>query len=353
MPSRPGIARSLIGPAAADWADRRLALSREQLGNTDLARRYDLCRIAWAVHVTLELDPPEVYGPDIEVAWGELDTSIITEDLVVALIGTLRNSPRPSFQRGGSGSDAPLSEATVQRTLSNLRGLCRELTKRGLIESDPFENDDIVTAVRGLHRRSEVHHYAEGDVDQILDACQVGFGQRDLWPSRDRLTIMFGALCGLRATEIAMLRWRDLEPHNAVVRVVLGAKGGKSRDIPVPGRLLNEFAVYHDERHMNVGRPSMLDPLLVRNIKGGWLSVNRYWIDRLVRRTAEVAGVDSPRGATVHGLRHTYGVDLAARNVPVPVLQQLFGHADSRTTSVYTQMSLERTRKALDEAGWL
>ena len=64
-------------------------------------------------------------------------------------------------------------------------------------------------------------------------------------------------------------------------------------------------------------------------------------VDRTLRRLATVAGVTPPEGAMAHTLRHAYGMDLAMRGVPLSVIQQLLGHDDPRTTSIYTAAHAE------------
>jgi site-specific recombinase XerD len=54
-----------------------------------------------------------------------------------------------------------------------------------------------------------------------------------------------------------------------------------------------------------------------------------------------------------HALRHTYGMDLAMRGVPLSVIQQLLGHDDPRTTSIYTVAHAEDLSAALADAGAL
>jgi integrase len=52
-----------------------------------------------------------------------------------------------------------------------------------------------------------------------------------------------------------------------------------------------------------------------------------------------------------HALRHTYGMDLAMRGVPLAVIQQLMGHDAPRT--IYTVTHAGDLSSALAEAGAL
>jgi integrase/recombinase XerD len=76
-------------------------------------------------------------------------------------------------------------------------------------------------------------------------------------------------------------------------------------------------------------------------------------VDRTLRRLTTGAGAAPPEGAMAHVLRHTYGMDLAMRGVPLSVIQQLMGHDDPRTTSIYTAAHAEDPSAALADAGSL
>jgi integrase/recombinase XerD len=52
----------------------------------------------------------------------------------------------------------------------------------------------------------------------------------------------------------------------------------------------------------------------------------------------------------VHSLRHSYGTELAARGVPLPVIQRLMGHADVRTTMRYITVGESQLRDAVSSA---
>ena len=81
--------------------------------------------------------------------------------------------------------------------------------------------------------------------------------------------------------------------------------------------------------------------------------MTRQDIDAVLRRLCATAGVSAPDGEMAHGLRHHYGTRLALHGVPVPVIQQLLGHADPRTGSIYTRVAAQSLVDALNAAGML
>jgi integrase/recombinase XerD len=49
-------------------------------------------------------------------------------------------------------------------------------------------------------------------------------------------------------------------------------------------------------------------------------------------------------------LRHTYCTHLAAAGAPVEVIRELAGHADIRTTMIYTAVDSDRLEQAVADA---
>jgi len=57
-----------------------------------------------------------------------------------------------------------------------------------------------------------------------------------------------------------------------------------------------------------------------------------------------------PVRTAAQSFRHHYGVTLTIRGVPQPIISQLMGHADPRTTSIYTTVASVQMIGALDDA---
>jgi site-specific recombinase XerD len=118
----------------------------------------------------------------------------------------------------------------------------------------------------------------------------------------------------------------------------------------MPRRTLTAADAYLAERVRRYGNVPDRSRLFVRH-DGSPLT--QQVIDRTLRRLAAGAGIAPPEGAMAHALRHTYGMDLAMRGVPLSVIQQLMGHDDPRTTSIYSAAHAEDLSAALADAGAL
>ncbi len=239
--------------------------------------------------------------------------------------------------------------------LSTLRGFTRWLRRCGHLVEDPLDGD-LFRAPAPTQRRPRA---PEGeDVERMLAAAaeEPRARQRMFWPTRDVALLRFLATTGARAEEacgvsIAELDRRAERPIWRVGR----SKGGKSRDVPLPRPTVEAIDAWLAERvRPGDGHQALtarrVDPLFVR-VDGSALSPQA--LDRIVRGVAQRAGVVLPDGAAAHAFRHHYGVTLALRGVPQTVISQLMGHADPRTTSIYTTVASQQLIAALDDAGLL
>lgn len=71
-------------------------------------------------------------------------------------------------------------------------------------------------------------------------------------------------------------------------------------------------------------------------------------IARIVGRYAAAAGLPEDRRSP-HALRHTFCTHLADTGADTAVIRELAGHADIRTTTIYTDISPARLEQAIAE----
>ena len=70
---------------------------------------------------------------------------------------------------------------------------------------------------------------------------------------------------------------------------------------------------------------------------------------RIVARYGELAGLPDDR-RTPHVLRHTFCTHLADGGTSIDVIRELAGHADIRTTTIYSAVADQRLEEAVDDA---
>ncbi|UCH29502.1 MAG: tyrosine-type recombinase/integrase, partial [Myxococcales bacterium] len=136
-----------------------------------------------------------------------------------------------------------------------------------------------------------------------------------------------GPRCGPPAVGVSV--------HEAVTE----PKGGRSRRIPLTGRLTKALRVHGHLRGPRVVCQDDGKPLTQKVVQG------------LVQRAARKAGLTD---SGVHLLRHTFCSHLAMRGATAKAIQELAGHRDLTTTQIYMHLSpaaLEDAIRLLDGDG--
>lgn len=237
--------------------------------------------------------------------------------------------------------------ATVAKHLSALRYLA------AAIGSDPAIRDVKAQRVATGQPRSLTHAQLERLL-RMPDA-RTRQGKRDL----AILQLLAGA--GLRRSELCSLELRDVDERRragdgAVRRAVSEstawwvtvryAKRGSTRQIPLPRPTLDAIAAWVKARP-TTGHELLFCSLPRTGRPPGKLSTRD--VARTVARHAHAAGLPDDRRSP-HVLRHTYCTLLAGAGAAVEVIRELAGHADIRTTMIYTAFDADRLEQTVTDA---
>lgn len=162
---------------------------------------------------------------------------------------------------------------------------------------------------------------------------QVRIFLRSLTRYRDVAIVHLMLLCGLRTAEVLGLDLGDVVFGDGRIRV--RGKGQRDRVLPLPLVLSRAVRQYLElERPRECNKPRLFVVLQGKRrgqpmTPAGLRSLFRH------RRRRRVLAVANP-----HRFRHTFGADMARAGVRLPVLQQMMGHADLKTTLQYVRLSM-------------
>jgi len=156
---------------------------------------------------------------------------------------------------------------------------------------------------------------------------------------------------GLRAKELASLKWSDVYEADGRVRHVVHlkaayTKGAKTRDVFVSSPALRRVLANYRERRGPWGPEPSRSPLF-RSQKGGHMTAAS--VARFLTALYRDAGVPD---ATSHSGRRTLITGLAERGVDLKAIAEIAGHASVRTTAVYVEANPARLARILQEVSW-
>jgi site-specific recombinase XerD len=145
---------------------------------------------------------------------------------------------------------------------------------------------------------------------------------------RTLLMVLYGT--GMRRSEVARLKVRDIDSQRMIIRVVEG-KGGKDRDLPLSPALLETLRAYWRWRKPQV----YLFPSRYSTEPDQPISDKAVWL--ACREAAREAGIR--KRVTPHCLRHSFATHLLEAGTDLRTIQILLGHGDLETTAKYLHLS--------------
>jgi len=137
---------------------------------------------------------------------------------------------------------------------------------------------------------------------------------------------------GLRRSELLNLTFNDIDSERMVIHIY-EAKGKKDRISLLSDNLLQLLRQYYKEYRPN--------KYLFEGQNGGKYSASS--VANILKKAARKAGIR--KTVTPHMLRHSFATHLLEQGTDLRYIQELLGHASSKTTEIYTHVS----KKAIDK----
>lgn len=225
---------------------------------------------------------------------------------------------------------------SVARKAASVRGLFDFLVERGRLEANPAVGIRVRKKWRGLPR-----NLTEEQTRTLLEAVA---GESAL-TRRDRALLELAYATGLRLSELANLRTKEIDWEKKEIRVL--GKGGKERVV-----FFGRWAAEALEEYLQRGREDLAEA----NPQGAG---DHLWLNRLgrklsrrgIQRVATKCGLKAGLGEAVtpHRLRHSFATHLLTGGADLRTVQELLGHSSLSSTQIYTHASASHLKKVYDE----
>lgn len=229
--------------------------------------------------------------------------------------------------------DRGIATASVTRKVSTIRNFYKFLVREEKIESSPLTG---VVAPKRERRLPVVlrKEHLTALIESAREDTPQGIRNRAI------LELMYAA--GVRLSEIVGLDVRHVDFGERALLV--RGKGNKERIV-----LFGDPADEAIRRYLTTARPQLALPeeqALFVNRHGTRLSGRS--VQQIVRKHALKAGLD--QRIHPHLLRHSFATHLLDGGAELRVVQELLGHASASTTQIYTHVTEERQREAMEDA---
>lgn len=221
------------------------------------------------------------------------------------------------------------NETTRARRVVAIRRFFIYLTDNlGLLESNPMKNLDIPKTKKTLPKYLTLE-----EAEKLLAVVDGKYKERDY------AIITLFLNCGMRLAELVSIDYNDIKADGSLV---ITGKGNKERNV-----YLNTACLVAINNYLKV-RPNegVKDRALFLSSRNQRISPKT--VQHIVYSNLDKAGLGD-RGLSVHKLRHTAATLMYQHgDVDLLLLKEILGHENLGTTEIYTHISSDATKKAIE-----
>ncbi len=232
-----------------------------------------------------------------------------------------------------ASEDLKNNDRTRARKSSSLRAFFKYLSKQAhLLDSDPLKDLEMPSIKQKLPK-----YLTLDDSVNLLEAVA---DSEDKYFERDYCIITLFINCGMRLSELVGINLRDINMDERTLRLL--GKGNKERIIYINNACVDAVSAYLKVRPNSEAEPNALF-LSKRGTR-----ISRRRVQQVVENALKISGLDN-RGLSTHKLRHTAATLMYQYgNVDTLVLKDILGHKSIATTEIYTHISNENLKNAID-----
>jgi integrase/recombinase XerD len=234
-----------------------------------------------------------------------------TKNLKEVLLIDLHNFADILFQKA-------LAPASIKRILSSIKSLYSWGFRIGYFQFDVGKPLRIPSSKDTLSN----HILSESEVQTLFQTTT---------NPRNRLMLKVFYYTGLRLSELASLKYKDLQPRDKSGQLCVMTKGSKTNVLLLPEFLWNELVAYR-------GGKSEEEPVF-QSRKGGHLCPGQ--IERIVAKIGRNAKIS--KSLYPHLLRHAHATHALSNGCPIHLVQKQLNHSSISTTGRYLHCQPQQT----------
>ncbi|MFT8362550.1 MAG: tyrosine recombinase XerS [Sporolactobacillus sp.] len=192
----------------------------------------------------------------------------------------------------------------------------------------------------------QFRQFVASDYRQTIDNDKklLHFHQQNAARDTAIISLILGS--GLRLSEVVGLDLADIDLSKRMARVI--RKGNKEQYVFFSEQAALDLTDYLVQRTKTYQIPASNKALFVAapmGPKGTSRRLSPRAIENLVKKYAAAFGKPS---LSVHKLRHSFATRYQAENNDIPKLRRQLGHSSIQTTMIYTHLTNDELKKAVD-----
>ena len=229
--------------------------------------------------------------------------------------------------------------ATRSRKVSSLRMFFNYLCLKNIITINPTQNLETPKLDRRLPKYLSL--------EQSKKLLDVSYNEDNRNNERDHAITTLFLNCGMRLSELVGINIKDINFEECQMNVI--GKGNKERAI-----YLNKACIKAINEYLAVRPKEGIKKDSKNSDKALFLSERRQRISKrtvqeIIYKELRLAGIDTDK-YSVHKLRHTAATLMYQYGgVDIRALQELLGHESISTTEIYTHVSNDQVRIAVEK----
>lgn len=232
--------------------------------------------------------------------------------------------------------DIEIQASSVNRKIASLKAFYKFLMRQQVITKNPMQK------IRALKTQKRLPSFVnESEMVKVLDNNDKLQNPESLENWRNKLILELFYATGIRLSELIQLKENRVNIHDRTIKVL--GKRNKERVIPFPASIVPIIEGYRSVRNREV---EMKDHGLLLVTDAG-KPCYPMMVYRVVTHHLKNTGSEK---TSPHVLRHSYATHLLNKGAEINAVKDLLGHSSLAATQVYTHNSMEKIKKAFDQA---
>jgi len=232
--------------------------------------------------------------------------------------------------------DLRAKPATRARKISSIRIFFKYLTtKAHILNENPAQ--DLETPKLGKRMPKYL------SLEESRKLLDVAGNEDNRNHERDFAITTLFLNCGMRLSELIGINIPDIEFDECRMTVI--GKGNKERTIYLNKACMRAISEYLNVRPKERVKPTSKNALFLSERKE---RISKRTVQQIIEKQLRASGLDTQK-YSVHKLRHTAATLMYQYgNVDIRALQELLGHESISTTEIYTHVSNDQVRNAVE-----